>query len=52
MFSNAPAFKFSGLKLRPGFFLVAVLAQFLFALVLIHLFLALFTCPRHEKLLS
>ena len=33
--------------LRPGFFLVAVLAQLFFALVLIHFLLALFSRPRH-----
>ena len=37
--------------LRPGFFLVAVLAQFLFALVLVHLLLALLSRPRHKRLL-
>lgn len=37
--------------LRPGFFLVAVLAQFLLALMLVHLLTALLACPRHEELL-
>ena len=37
-----------GILLRPVFFLVTVPAQLFLALMLVHLFLALFTSPRHE----
>ena len=41
-----------GILLGPIFFLVTIPAQLLLALVLIHLLLALFTCPRHVSLRS
>jgi len=42
------ALQLCDLKLGPVFFLVTVPAQLFFALMLVHLFLALFTSPRHE----
>jgi hypothetical protein len=43
-----PVTRDSSRVLGPIFFLVAVPAQLLLALVFIHLLLALFTSPRHE----
>jgi hypothetical protein len=42
------ALQLCDLKLRPVFFLVAVLTELLLPLMLVHLLLALFTSPRHE----